>query len=119
MQSIFISILQFPIVLPACFAVAVFTLVLFSTIFEPKATSFGVVIVILTGTPYYLLFVKQIVKFPKMNKLAGTNSATHNECKKTTTSEACEVINDNTLSANQMTVIYTISLYNTIRKCRI
>ena len=56
---------------------------LFSAILKPAQTLYGIILIVLTGTPYYLVFVTKIVRIPALFRLSGDVSNVPTQARQT------------------------------------
>lgn len=61
-----------PLVIPILYAVSTCLMVVMALVTAPVKTGMGLLIVICTAVPYYLLFVKHIVRISLLEDIAST-----------------------------------------------
>ena len=65
------SVFQMPLIIPISYAVMTFTLLVIALISAPKKTGMGLLILLATSVPYYLLFVKEVIKSTTLRRYSG------------------------------------------------
>ena len=60
-----------PLVIPVLFAFSQFFMIVVSLYMTPKKVGMGFLFMVLTATPYYLIFVKKFVWIKQLNNWSG------------------------------------------------